>query len=332
MGRIKSAIELLDGWSEGEKPTTDDARHMIGAWASKAMLGFIVFEWVVQLAWQSYGSSHYNYFSNYVSDLGATTCGYQNLDKPGERWVCSPSFVAIDLALVFIGISVVVAACLITSPVLWIAAHPGDLYSEYQGWRRKPPDKDAETNAKTNAKAPVGPGMFARVMTITVRVVMAVTGLAIATIGAIPEDFNPLLHDTAVRVLLVGICVTLVSIGILWFKRTNWALFFIFLTVVSAASGITMGATNGASGLSGLWERGVIYSFIVGLATIGFMVTVGARQERRGKSDKRRQNPWVVRKLGIRPIAPRATVLPDGLRPGPKQFRSLMDVADEFYI
>lgn len=282
MNKVNSWIELLGGWCLGRRPKTSDTRHMIGSWAAKAMLGFIVFEWVVQLGWK--GHSPYNYLANYVSDLGATQC---QDDGTPARYVCSPSFAAMDLALIFIGVSVVVSACLITSPVLWIAAHAGDLDQTYKPLRR----------VALDGKFRFQPTRFARVTTIIVRWSLAITGLAIFTIGAFPEDYLWFVHAPAVAVLLVAIVASLASIGVLWFRRTNASLWFFGLAIIAIVSSLAMGLTHGTTDLSGLFERGVIYSFVIGIAILGFKVSFAAHHERAGQLQPRTAAdvPWAPR-------------------------------------
>jgi hypothetical protein len=286
MNRVNSWIELLGGWSLGRPPRTSDARHMIGSWAAKAMLSFIVFEWVVQLGWN--GHSTYSYAANYVSDLGAVHCG--DIGNPAARYVCSPSYAAMDLALIFIGVSVVVAACLITSPVLWIAAHAGDLDQAYKGLLRAP-----------HGKIRIRPSRFAIVTTTIIRWSLALSGLAIFTIGAFPEDYpdgqqSLGIHETGVRVLVAGIVVTLISIGVLWYKRTDASLWFFGLAAVAGVSAVLLAFTSGTTQLSGLFERGVIYSFIAGLVILGFMLSSAAQHEREGHLQPRTDGlPWAPR-------------------------------------
>jgi len=304
MNKVNSWIELLGGWCLGRRPRTSDTRHMIGSWAAKAMLSFIVFEWVVQLGWK--GNGTYSYASNYVSDLGAVHC--DNVGNPA-RYVCSPSFAAMDLALIFIGVNVVVAACLITSPVLWIAAHAGDLDDAYKAVRRD----------KTDGKIRMQPTGFAKVTTTIIRWSLAVTGLAIFAIGVFPEDYPNAghtigIHDPAVVILSLGIFVTLVSIGVLWFRRTDASLWFFGLAIVAGVSGLLMLLTGGKTEFSGIFERGVIYAFIVGLAILGFMVSSAAHHERVGHLQPRPATRplWGPRQAG-RLVAPfrrrHATVL-----------------------
>ena len=280
MNKVSGWIELLGGWCLGRRPRTSDTRHMIGSWAAKAMLAFLVFEWVIQLGWLGFGQ--YSYLTNYVSDLGAIRCHV--LQNP-DRYVCSPSSAVMDLALVFIGVSVVVSACLITSPVLWVAAHPGDLDQTYRPLRRAAP----------NGKFRYQPTRFARVMTIIVRWSLAMAGLAIFTIGTFPEDYIPSVHVTAVIILCAAIIAFLSSVGILWFKRTNWSLSFFGLTFIASLSGLAM--LLRASGLYGLIERGVIYPFVVGIAILGFKISVAAHHERAGGLQPRAAGdvPWVLR-------------------------------------
>ncbi|MDQ4489410.1 hypothetical protein RBS60_04255 [Sinomonas sp. ASV486] len=275
-------IELLGGWCLGRRPKTSDVRHMVGSWAAKALLGFVVVEWVVQLGWNGHGT--YNYLSNYVSDLGAIHC--QDDGSPA-RYVCSPSFANMDLALIFIGASVIVTACLITSPALWFV-HAGDLDQAYRQLRR------GATDGKFRLAPPT---RFARVWTTVVRWSLAITGLAIFIIGVIPEDYFPPVHDTAVFILLCGIVASLASIGVLWLRRNNASLWFFGLAIIAIVSALAMGLTGGSTPYSGLFERGVIYSFILGMAILGFMVSAAARHERNGQLQPRPagQLPWGAR-------------------------------------
>jgi hypothetical membrane protein len=252
---------------------------MLGSWAARAMLGFVIFEWVVQLGWKGHGA--YSYVANYVSDLGATQCGDQG-NPP--RYVCSPSFAAMDLALIFIGVSVVVAACLITSPVLWIAAHAGDLELAYRDVRR----------GEKGGKLRIEHTAFARVTTLVIRWSLVLTGLAIVLIGAFPEDYVSTVHVGAVGVLLAGIVISLAAIGVLWFRRTNASIAFFVLAIVAVISAVSMVLYPG-SDLSGIFERGVIYSFVAGMAILGFMVSVAAHNERDGQLQPRVGQPWAIR-------------------------------------
>ncbi|MBB6405079.1 ABC-type sugar transport system permease subunit [Arthrobacter sp. AZCC_0090] len=187
-----------------------------------------------------------------------------------------------NLALVSIGIGLFVTSCLITSAVLWVAAHPGDLFDEYKKWPVKVPWNPV----------PVKPGGFARTMSIISRSLLAATGLALATIGLIPEDFIPDLHRNVVVVRGFGMCLWLASMGVLWFKRTYWVIAFILFTVIAGAGGIAMLTTSESIQIRGLFERAMIYPFIIGLAIVGFMIAVGAHNERNRRMRPRPKRPW----------------------------------------
>ncbi|WP_215279591.1 DUF998 domain-containing protein [Arthrobacter sp. GN70] len=264
---------MLDGWSEGGDPTVNDSRHMVGSWAAKAASLFFVFEWAVHYDWT--GAQPYNYGTNVVSDLGATGCAVASASN------CTHSFVAMDLAFVSIGIGLFATSCLITSPVLWVGGHSGDLRNEYEKWRN--PDPHAVLRGSA------GPTGFVRTMTALCRWLLALTGVSLTIIGLVPENVIRQVHDSSVVALGIGMCLWLISMSVLWFKRTYWVFAFILLAIIAGFGGWVLWHGTNAPGM---YERFMIYPFIVGMAIMGIMITVGASRERRGMVEPRHRRPW----------------------------------------
>lgn len=85
----------------------------IGRWAGLFMVQFLVVEWVVSATWRG----NYSYRFNYISELGVPFCG------PDGYLPCSSMYVAANVSIVVLGVSLAVAA------VSWFALGVLDIRS-----------------------------------------------------------------------------------------------------------------------------------------------------------------------------------------------------------
>lgn len=293
MSVIGRFVGLLDNWSEERKPDCADSQHLIGSWAAKGLVQFIAFEYAVSLSWNWAidGKDNYSYLTNMISDLGATVC------KDDGRWLCSQAFVVMNVSFIYLGLGIIVAASLITSAVLRVAAHPGELKAlqDVDKGRRRISDGRAlwghiiGVHSNRHLTAPDH-------LAFIVRVALFATGIGLVGIGIFPENLHHRLHPASLVILVVGTIVAMLSLGILWLSETNWSLFLIALAVISAVSAIIMTWLDGF-GVPGFYERVVVYAFIAGMVTMGLIVSHGAHKVRRRKTERRDRVTFAVKRM-----------------------------------
>ncbi|WP_422933435.1 DUF998 domain-containing protein [Sinomonas sp. P47F7] len=320
MSVITWAADQLDSWSKGRNPSPADSRHLIGSWAAKSLLQYFAVEWIVFLSW-----SDYAYWRNVVSDLGARGC--HSVDG---QTTCRSAFVAADLSFILIGVGVTVAALLITSTVLRVGGHSAEHEKELRlsraaGQANLPATKrlirhlggEHEGRELTRAHH----------LTTATRFFMAVAGLAVVGVGVFPEDFYaadgmPWGHMISTAVFLVCAIVTLVLLGILWLRpRPVVARILLGLAAVASVGGTlflikTVAAIAGhpevLGDFTGLYERGVIYGFIVGMAVMGWALSSGAhrRPVAEGSGKHRGSDDGVTSLNGKRRMEAGSTTVP----------------------
>ncbi|WP_336857337.1 hypothetical protein [Sinomonas albida] len=286
MSVISWAADQLDDWSKGRNPNPADSRHLIGSWAAKSLLQYFAVEWIVFLSW-----SDYAYLRNVVSDLGARGC--HSVDG---QTTCRSAFVAADLSFILIGVGVTVAALLTTSTVLRVG---GRFARHEEEARLSRSEGSTDLTAAKRLIRHLGGEHEGRKLTrahhltTATRCAMAIAGLAVVGVGAFPEDLDgwggvPWGHLISTSVFLVCAVLTLVLLGLLWLEPRPWparillalagiatigGALFLIKTVASMA-----GHPEVLGDLTGLYERGVIYGFIFGMAVMGWTLSSGAHR------------------------------------------------------
>lgn len=243
MKSVDCSLGLLGAWSTNRHPSAANSRHIIGSWAAKSALQYFAVEYLVHLSWD-----HYDYFHDVISDLGARTkCG------AAMCW----SFVVMDLSLMALGTAAMVAASLITSPVLRV----GGLHPKFLDEGKR-----------------VQKGLEKKRMRLTalVRLSLGLTGLALFGVGAFPDDYLEVPHRICTLAVIIGSVATLGMLWWLWRKpRPKTARGLLALAVVSIVGAVGFIVS---SYVPGLFERLAVYGFIAGIFTMGIALTNGAHQ------------------------------------------------------
>lgn len=189
-----------------------------------------------------------------------------------------------------LGVGALVAASLITSTVLRVAGSYPKFQSEAALSRQAHPEV---VSRRTQIFQHIGGEHFGRKLsrrhhlTTALRISMGLTGAALIGVGAMPEDYMRTGHLWSTGVVVVGSVATLTMLGVLWLpERPKTAAFLLILAAISVVGAIVLGATVMVSGLGestswvplGLFERFVVYGFILGMATMGLALTNGAHK------------------------------------------------------
>ena len=232
-------------------PAPADVRHYLGAWSAVSVVQFFVAEAVVALRWA--GPSPYSLSENFISDLGALRC-----EPHSGRSVCSPLNWLMDGSFVLQGLGMILAALLITSSVLCVAAR----------------------HAPARSSAPVGPSPAEAFAATAVRVLLGLSGAGLVVVGLVPEDTIAALHLTAAGFYFGGSSLALVVLGVQWLGRTSAGWAVLVLGAIAAIATIVAAVTRLHVPLPGLLERVMAYSITLGIALIGAVIFSGARRTR----------------------------------------------------
>ena len=230
-------------------PAPADVRHYLGAWSALSVVQFFVAESVAALRWA--GPSPYSLTENFISDLGALRCGLH-----GTRFVCSPLNWLMDVSFVLQGFGMIVAALLITSSVLYVAA------------RSTAPRSAAVQSAK---------GLTA---TTTVRVLLGLAGAGLVVVGLVPEDTFAGVHLTGAGFYFGGGSLALVVLGAQWLGRTSAGWAVLGLGAIALVATVIAALTRLHVPAPGFLERIMAYSITVGIAVMGAVIFSGARRTR----------------------------------------------------
>lgn len=223
-------------------PAPADVRHYLGAWSALSVVQFFVAEAVVALRWG--GPSPYSLSENLISDLGALHCSLH-----GDRTVCSPLNWLMDGSFVLQGIGMIIAAILITSSVLSVAAHGTDSVSG--------------TMAAT-----------------VVRILFGLAGVGLIVVGLVPEDTLAAVHLTAAGFYFGGGSLALVVLGGQWLGKTSAGWWVLGLGLVALVTTVVAAATGLHLPAPGLLERAMAYSITLGIVIMGAVIFSGARRTR----------------------------------------------------
>lgn len=308
-------LGLLGSWSTNRHPSPADSRHIIGSWAAKSALQYFAVEYLVHLTW-----NHYDYFQNVISALGARRC-----DIPAG---CGSSFVIMDLSFMALGVGALVAASLITSTVLRV----GGSYPKFLDEMTQSIKGHEKATDRALVFRHLGGEHFGRPLTTphrlttAVRISMGVTGLALIGVGAMPDDYMPFGHNLSTSIVVVGSVATLTMLGLLWRKpRPKTAVAMLCLAAISAIGAVGFGFPALTQlifkldlnwGLTGLFERLVVYGFIFGLFGMGLALTNGAHQPSAEEVAAKMEEAIPPEELAAPVLEPvRARVEPDSQMP-----------------
>jgi hypothetical membrane protein len=231
-------------------PAPADVRHYLGAWSAVSVVQFFVAEAVVASRWA--GPSPYSLSENFISDLGALRC-----EPHGGRSVCSPLNWLMDASFVLQGLGMILAALLITSSVLCVAAR--------------------HTPARSSVQAPTTANALAAT---AVRILLGLAGAGLVVVGLVPEDTVAALHLTGAGFYFGGSSLALVVLGAQWLGRTSAAGAVLLLGTLAAVATIVAAVTRLHVPLPGLLERVMAYSITLGIALMGAVIFSGARRAR----------------------------------------------------
>lgn len=226
-------------------PAPADIRHYLGAWSAVSVMQFFLAEAVAALRWA--GPQPYSLTDNFISDLGAAHCAVHE-----GRSVCSPLNWLMNASFVLQGLGMLIAAVLITSAVLQVAARPAAAFR----LDRRP------------------------VEALAVRILLGIAGAGLVVVGLVPEDVLAPLHLTGAGLYFGGGSLALVVLGAQWRQRApaGWAV--LALGIVAFVSTLIGAITRLHVPLPGLLERFMAYPITFGIAVMGAVIYAGARSTR----------------------------------------------------
>ncbi|MEA5454156.1 DUF998 domain-containing protein [Sinomonas sp. JGH33] len=249
--------------SRNPYPAPADIRHYLGAWSAVSVIQYIVAEAAAAIAWAGYEA--YSYATNVISDLGAAHCAVHN-----GRYVCSPLNWLMDGSFVLQGVGLIIAALLISTTVLRVAAHR------------------TAVQAHERLAAAIG-GAAARrhpavrrghLVALAVRILFGVGGVGLIAVGLVQEDVLGWLHGAGALAYFVSGSAALVLLGVQWRRRTRAGWVLVALGVVAGASTVILVVTRLAVPFPGTLERGIVYPITLGMVVMGGVIATGARRTR----------------------------------------------------
>ncbi|WP_138413296.1 DUF998 domain-containing protein [Sinomonas gamaensis] len=275
---------------------------MIGSWAARSMVQYFFVERLVSVAWHHIDHTKkapnnfidYDYSWNFVSDLGARGCHILDGGTVYERWVCSPLFAVMNASFMLVGIGVFVAAALISATVLRAG---GNLRAQQRP--RKRPARFLWTEMSPSVRLvhhlngehhghKLTPHHW---LTTIMRLLMALSGIALIFVGGFPEDYNWDIHASSTMIFLVLAIASLACLVMLWWKtRIFPALLILFSAVVAAIGGglMLVALVFSIQPIDrGLLERLVVYGFIAGMTVMGVTLGSAGRRARRARRETR---------------------------------------------
>jgi hypothetical membrane protein len=270
--------------------STNRIRHYIGAWSAVSILQFFAAEAATIAAWR--GPAPYSRRLNFISDLGQVGCGLH-----GTREVCSPLHALMNVSFVLQGLGMVIAALLITSAVLRVAAHEGAVRAAGRlsralaarsgsaggGERTTPgPAPRVPLAAAIQSGHPAAAVPWAA--TLAVRILLGLAGAGVAVVGLVPQDSNEAVHLAGAGAYFLGGSLALVVLGMLWIRRSAAAWPVLLCGGASFVATLVGGAVRLHVPEPGTLERFMGYPITVGIALVGAVIAyrlgVPARQER----------------------------------------------------
>ncbi|WP_284974191.1 hypothetical protein [Arthrobacter sp. efr-133-TYG-104] len=231
-------------------------RADIGAWAQLSVLQYFLAEAAVIEAWA--GPEPYSRATGLISDLGAKYCGIYD-----DRAVCSPLHELMNASFVVQGLALIFGAIFLTAGLLSVAARPG---VEPQRFRLVESSNNPSDAARARLVAPPW------IMAVAIRILTGVAGVGTVVVGLVPEDLHSPWHFAGALMFFGGGAVTLLLLGILWFRQTPVSWFLLACGLVSLVALVTGGLTRMEVAEPGLLERLMGYPVTIGLAVAGLVI------------------------------------------------------------
>lgn len=250
---------------------TSRVRHYLGAWSAVSVVQFFVAEAAAIAAWR--GPAPYSRSLNFISDLGQRTCGLH-----GTREVCSPLHALMNVSFVLQGFGMVLAALLITSAVLRVAADEPSVRADARLTRAVLASgrTTARGGSRSRLAAAVAAGHPAVAVpwaaTLAVRVLLGLAGAGVAAVGFVPQDADEAVHLAGAGAYFLGGSAALVVLGILWISRTAAAWPVLLLGGASFVATVVGGALALHVPEPGTLERFMAYPITVGIAVAGGVI------------------------------------------------------------
>ncbi|GAB3269899.1 hypothetical protein GCM10027449_04410 [Sinomonas notoginsengisoli] len=275
---------------------TGRVRHYLGAWSAVSLLQFFVAEAATIAAWR--GPTPYSRRLNFISDLGQVHCGTH-----GTREICSPLHALMNVSFGLQGLGMVIAALLITSAVLRVAADAPAVRAEARlSHALLARAEESAVSGRPRLTPPLSSrgGLAAAIRsghpavavpwaaTLAVRILLGLAGAGVATVGLVPQDSNETIHLVGAGAYFLCGSVALVVLGILWIRRTAAA----WPVLLCGGSSLVATLVGGALALHvpepGTFERFMAYPITAGIALAGGVIAyrfgVPARQERASRA------------------------------------------------
>ncbi|GAB4100627.1 hypothetical protein GCM10028789_27920 [Sinomonas halotolerans] len=307
----------------------DGVRHYLGAWSAVSVLQFFAAE-AAAIAWWA-GPAPYSRRLGFISDLGQTTCA-----PHGARDVCSPLHLLMNISFVLQGAGMVIAALLITSAVLRVAAdapaaladrrlaaalaprslHAASARARGPAARASPAPESARPAAAAGGRRTTPPGSIRSILAavrgghpaaavpwagvLAVRVLLGIAGVGVAVVGLVPQDVAQGLHLTGAVGYFGGGSLALVVLGVLWLRRTAAGWPVLLCGGVAAAATALGGVLHMEVPEPGTLERAMGYPITAGIALAGAVIAY-----RLGVRPRFRPGAAVARR-GQQPPHPRA--------------------------
>ncbi|OFI39178.1 hypothetical protein BIU82_15020 [Arthrobacter sp. SW1] len=234
----------------GLLPDLAGRRELVGAWASLSLIHYFVVEAAAMTAWQ--GDPAYDRRSHVISDLGAAHCGPFN----GYE-VCSPLNWLMNASFVLQGVAMVLGAVLLSSPLLSVAAQPGERVV-----RR-------------------GPGRIPWLAAGAFRALVLLGGVGQAVVGLVPEDTFLAWHLTGAGFYFIAAPLALLLLGLVWLRRTSMSWLVLLFGLVSLGATVFVLASGLRVEEPGAVERMMAYPIILGLSFVGLLLAYRVQRERR---------------------------------------------------
>lgn len=264
--------------------STDRIRHYLGAWSAVSILQFFAAEAAAIAAWR--GPAPYSRRLNFISDLGQVGCGLH-----GTREVCSPLHALMNVSFVLQGVGMVIAALLITSAVLRVAAHEGGVRAQARLSRvllARAGGPAGSTRASDTSRPTALPGARGQVAaairsghpaaavpwaaTLAVRALLGLAGVGVAVVGLVPQDSNEAVHLAGAGAYFLGGSVALVVLGLLWIRRSAAAWPMLLCGGASFVATVVGGAVSLHVPEPGTLERFMGYPITAGIALMGAVI------------------------------------------------------------
>ena len=252
----------------------DGIRQYLGAWSALSVVQFFAAEAAV-IAWWA-GPAPYSRRLGFISDLGQVSCGLH-----GTREICSPLHPLMNVSFVLQGLGMVLAALLITSAVLRVAADAPAVRAQ----RRLAVSLAGRTTAggARGAERP-GRAVLAAVRsghpaaavpwlaTLAVRVLLGLAGAGVVVVGLVPQDSQQAVHLVGAAAYFLAGSLALVVLGVLWLRRTAAA----WAVLLCGASAFVATVVGGALRMEvpepGTLERFMGYPITAGIALAGAVI------------------------------------------------------------